>query len=226
MNEIMTLNEIADYLKIAPKTVSRMIQRNEIPCFKISGQWRFKKSTIDNWLDTKMNNTKPKFNNSYNDISFLPLYRLINEKYIVLDICKNTNKEILKQLLYPLEQNKLINNTNKLLTSLLNREAMASTTLSNGVAFPHCRKPEDNLDNLPPIILGISKEGVQYGEIKNNKTYIFFLILVNDEIMHLKILSKLANFINRGNILDKLKNIENKHEIIKLLMESEYEYMS
>ena len=54
-NEIMTLSEVASYLKIAEKTVSRMITRGEIPCTKVASQWRFMKSMIDDWLISRMN---------------------------------------------------------------------------------------------------------------------------------------------------------------------------
>ena len=37
---LMTLSEIANYLKVAEKTVLRMIQKDEIPCVKIASQWR------------------------------------------------------------------------------------------------------------------------------------------------------------------------------------------
>lgn len=228
MNEIMTLNEVADYLKIASKTVSRMIQRDEIPCFKISGQWRFKKSVIDNWLDMKMNTTTSKINSSYSkdDISFMPLYKLINEDFIVLDIKDGDREEILRQLSKPLIVNNILENTDELVLNLLKRENMASTSISKRVAFPHCRKPEDNNHTFPPIILGVSKNGVSFDLTKENKTNLFFLILVNDEIIHLRILSKLAKFIKRENIIERITNVKNQKEIINILMESEYEHMA
>ncbi len=229
MNEIMTLSEVAEYLKIATKTVSRMIQRDEIPCFKISGQWRFKKSSIDYWLENKMNNNNNNNSNisniyAQNDLSFLPIYKLIDEKFIVLDIKGKTPKEVLNQLVNPLVINKILDNTDKLVASLLHRENMASTAISKGVAFPHCRKPEENEKHLPPIIVGVSKEGVFFDQ--NKKTHLFFLILVNDEVVHLRILSKLSRLIIRDNLVEKLSNVENQKEIINILMESEYEHMA
>ena len=226
MNEIMTLSEVANYLKIATKTVSRMIQREEIPCFKISGQWRFKKSTIDDWLDNKMNNNNSKISNIYaqNDISFLPIYKLINEDFIILDVDGVNTKEILQQLVKPLKTNNILENTNSLVENLFYRENMASTAITRGVAFPHCRKPEENKKSFPPIILGVSKDGVVFDQ--NKKTHLFFLILVNDEIVHLRILSKLSKLIIRDNIVEKLINVKNQKEIINILMESEYEHMA
>ena len=50
-DEILTLPEIAQLLKVAEKTVYTMAQRGEIPAFKVRGQWRFKRVDIDRWIE-------------------------------------------------------------------------------------------------------------------------------------------------------------------------------
>ena len=60
---IFTMEEISSYLKVSKETLYKMIQRREIPCFKLGGQWRFKKDKIDAWLEELSNtpeNTTPK----------------------------------------------------------------------------------------------------------------------------------------------------------------------
>lgn len=52
-DEILTLPEVAALLKIAEKTVYTMSQRAEIPAFKVRGQWRFKRSDIDDWIEAQ-----------------------------------------------------------------------------------------------------------------------------------------------------------------------------
>jgi len=49
--EIMTIKQLGDYLQINPATLYKMARAGKIPCKKISGQWRFKKSVIDKWLE-------------------------------------------------------------------------------------------------------------------------------------------------------------------------------
>src|SRR5579862_6576343 len=48
--EIMTLREVADYLRLSEKTVSRMAQDGRIPAQKLARQWRFQRSSIDSWM--------------------------------------------------------------------------------------------------------------------------------------------------------------------------------
>lgn len=49
-SEILTLDEVAAYLKAGKKTVYRLAQRGEIPGFKLGGTWRFSRSDLDRWI--------------------------------------------------------------------------------------------------------------------------------------------------------------------------------
>ncbi len=49
-DEILTVQEVAALLKVADKTVYTMAQKGEIPCFKVRGQWRFRRADIDTWI--------------------------------------------------------------------------------------------------------------------------------------------------------------------------------
>jgi excisionase family DNA binding protein len=49
--EIMTLKEVAEYLKLAEKTAYRLAAEGKIPGFKVGGSWRFKKEAIESWID-------------------------------------------------------------------------------------------------------------------------------------------------------------------------------
>lgn len=50
---LMTLQELAKYLKVAEITLRRWALGNKIPCFKIGKLWRFDKATIERWLASK-----------------------------------------------------------------------------------------------------------------------------------------------------------------------------
>ncbi|NBX03412.1 MAG: DNA-binding protein [Alphaproteobacteria bacterium] len=49
-SDIMTMEEVADYLKLKLKTAYAVAARGDIPGFKVGGQWRFRKSEIDAWI--------------------------------------------------------------------------------------------------------------------------------------------------------------------------------
>lgn len=51
MDDIMTLEEVAKYLKLKPQTIYTWSQNGKIPAAKLGKEWRFKKSVIDKWFN-------------------------------------------------------------------------------------------------------------------------------------------------------------------------------
>ena len=58
-DEIMTVRQLAEYLKLNYQTVYKKVQKGEIPASKIGKSWRFQKSIIDHWLSEEKAVTKP-----------------------------------------------------------------------------------------------------------------------------------------------------------------------
>lgn len=50
MTELMTLREVAAYLRVTEKTVYRLLKRGRIPATRVGRQWRFEKDSVDEWL--------------------------------------------------------------------------------------------------------------------------------------------------------------------------------
>ena len=51
--DIMTIREVAEYLKIAEKTAYRLAAEGELPGFKVGGSWRFQRNEIGKWIKDK-----------------------------------------------------------------------------------------------------------------------------------------------------------------------------
>ncbi len=49
--EIMTLKEVAEYLKLAEKTAYRLAAEGKLPGFKVGGSWRFKREDVEHWIE-------------------------------------------------------------------------------------------------------------------------------------------------------------------------------
>ncbi len=54
-DEILTLKEMAAYLKLAEKTAYRLAAEGKLPGFKVGGSWRFKKVDIEVWIQEQKN---------------------------------------------------------------------------------------------------------------------------------------------------------------------------
>jgi excisionase family DNA binding protein len=49
-DEILTIDEVAAYLKAGKRTVYRLAASAKIPAFKLGGTWRFRRAELDQWI--------------------------------------------------------------------------------------------------------------------------------------------------------------------------------
>jgi len=80
MEQVLTLEEAAQYLKVAKPTLYRLLEDGKIPAFKVGNQWRFTKELIDKWLWDQL----PKKKN---------VLVVEDEKLVAMDIKKIINSE-------------------------------------------------------------------------------------------------------------------------------------
>jgi len=50
-SEVMTIEELAEYLKVSKSSLYKLAQQGKVPGQKVGKHWRFRKATIDQWLD-------------------------------------------------------------------------------------------------------------------------------------------------------------------------------
>ncbi|PYP56305.1 MAG: hypothetical protein DMD44_12800 [Gemmatimonadetes bacterium] len=53
-SEILTIEEVAAYLRLTPQTIYKWAQEKRIPAAKLGKEWRFRKSIVDQWLDEQI----------------------------------------------------------------------------------------------------------------------------------------------------------------------------
>lgn len=51
--QLMTIEEVAKYLRVKRRTIYDWVKKKKIPAVKTVGQWRFKRSKLDAWLESK-----------------------------------------------------------------------------------------------------------------------------------------------------------------------------
>ena len=49
--DIMTIDEVSDYLRISRSTLYKLAQEGRVPCQKVGRHWRFRKKAINRWLE-------------------------------------------------------------------------------------------------------------------------------------------------------------------------------
>lgn len=57
--EILTIKELAEHLKVNERTIYRLASAKKIPAFKVGGSWRFSKADIDAWISSQSAASEP-----------------------------------------------------------------------------------------------------------------------------------------------------------------------
>ncbi len=217
--KLMTLSEVAGYLQVAEKTVMRMINRGEIPAVKIGSQWRFSHSMIDDWILSNMQvvpkNDIAKLMEEQHDL--VPLSRLVHIDQVIMEIKPGNKREILSQLIKPLIAMDQIRDEKSYLDILMSREEMMTTAIGP-IAFPHARNPRENESAEPQIIIGICPEGTDFGSLDGSLTYLFMLPFTDSEIIHLRLMAKMAGLFKDGENVRKVLNARKKEHVVGVLI--------
>ena len=219
--KIMTLSEMADYLKIAKRSLLRMAQRGDLPATKVASQWRFMRSVVDDWLISRMKALPDRELETLikSDKLPLPLSALLRPGLVRLDIENSDKEEVLELLTELLVREKLLEeDATSFRKKLKQREEMVSTAIFPGIAIPHFRKPEECPVTEPRIVVGISRTGVDFNSLDGQPTYLFFLICANQVILHLKIIAGLALVFRRPDLVEKLKNSRDPRQVLEILL--------
>jgi len=57
LGRVVTVKELAAYLRVHPSTIYKLLRLHELPGFRVASEWRFNLATIDRWLLER--NVKP-----------------------------------------------------------------------------------------------------------------------------------------------------------------------
>lgn len=221
--EVMTLSEVAAYLRVAEKTIHRMLSRGEIPSVKVAGQWRFLKPVIGEWLVSGM---QKKVGDGITklieaDDFPIPLSRILNQELILTNLRGRNRQEVLTELAKHLEAEGVPGNWQDIYGLLLQREEMMTTAVGPGIAFPHPRNPKDNKACRPIILIGISRKGVDFFSMDGEPTRLFCLVYTDSEVVHLKLLSKLNKLLREPVFAEELIKCSSANDIISKFIKSE-----
>jgi PTS system nitrogen regulatory IIA component len=132
-DDILTIEEVARYLRVSERTVYDWAQKGEIPSGKIGTVWRFKKSEIERWVNERLSSGK-----SSQISSIVQLQNIISpDRVLILNHAKK--RDALVALAENISTAPQIKNRQELLSELLRREELMSTAIGRGIAIPHVR---------------------------------------------------------------------------------------
>ena len=133
---ILTIEEVAKFLRVSERTVYDWAQKGEIPAGKIGTVWRFKKSEIEKWVNEKLSGPA-KQSESPQKI----LVRNILSPSRIVYIKHTTKRDAIVELAENLGTAPQVKDARGLVNEILKREELMSTAIGRGIAIPHVRLP-------------------------------------------------------------------------------------
>ena len=118
---------------------------------------------------------------------------------------------------------KLKEDAEKLVKILEDREKLGSTGIGDGIAIPHGK-----LSSLKEelLVLGRSKEGIDFNSMDGKPTYLFFLLMGPEEAagIHLKALARLSRLLKNALFRDSLMKAGNSVEMMEMIKLEDSKY--
>lgn len=144
----------------------------------------------------------------------------MSEELILLNLKAKNKDEALKELSALIGKSEKIEKKDAIYKALLERENLGSTGIGKGVAIPHAKT--DVAESLT-ITFGISKEGVDFKSLDQEKVKIFFVFAspFKDSQIYLKVLARISRLIRDENFREKLLNCENAKEVLECIDKEE-----
>ena len=225
MPDLFTPKQLAEYLQLSPRTVYRMLERNELPGVRVGSQWRFRKSEVDGWLDRRLQrlDTAQLGELSADREGAVPqtLSELLAPRNVIFGVPAGEPDPVVRafvqRLSFPesLDQDLLIHR-------ILEREAMCSTALPDGVALLHTPRIRQRVLAAHDFLaVGRLDALMPFGALDGSLTDTLVLVLARSERTHLLLLAKMARLFREPGFVPKLRSASTAAEIVQLIQQSE-----
>ncbi|WP_288906354.1 PTS sugar transporter subunit IIA, partial [uncultured Treponema sp.] len=133
-DDILTIEEVAKYLRVSDRTVYDWAQKGEIPAGKIGTVWRFKKSEVENWVNERLSSSS----NTKKTDDAVQVKNILSPDRVVF-ITQSAKRDALTELANVLANAPQVKRGDELLSEILKREELMSTAVGRGIAIPHVR---------------------------------------------------------------------------------------
>jgi len=181
--DILTIDEVAKYLRVSERTVYEWAQKGEIPAGKIGTAWRFKKSELEKWVNDRLS-SNPLSSSGAN----IHLETILSPDRILF-LNYSSKRDALIALSDNISTAPQIKNHQELTQEILKREELMSTAIGRGIAIPHIR-----LSSITDLVVsvGISRTDIlDFQALDDEPVRLLFMIAAayNQHAYYLQTLS-------------------------------------
>jgi PTS system nitrogen regulatory IIA component len=208
---ILTIEEVAKYLRVSERTVYDWAQKGEIPSGKIGTVWRFNKAEIVQWVNDRLSGNRLK--SSLDPVQMQTV--LSPDRILFLNY--PDKRDALIALAKNLSTAPQVKNSQELAMEILKREELMSTAIGRGIAIPHVRLL--SITDLV-ILVGISRvDIVDFNPLDDEPVRLMVMIAAayNQHTYYLQTLSLVSARLKNQTLRDSLLNARTAEEAYSLL---------
>ncbi len=216
MHEIMTIEEVAAYIRVSDRTVYDWAQKGELPGGKLGTTWRFKRDEIEKWVNDRLSKSTGKRPAvAATTASFV----LTPERIVLLDA--PAKKEVLTRLVDLLAETPFVKNRDELLKGILAREELMSTGIGFGIGVPHVR-----IDSVTDLVMAVAvaKNPVgDYASLDGEPVQIICMLAARSDqhTKYIRTLSSISSRLKDPATREQIIASDDPSTICKLLIETE-----
>ena len=218
--QLLSVQQLAMYLHLDEGTVGRLVAAGKLPGLQIDRQWRFKKAAIDEWIEEQLVGEDESFADIPDGMK-LPLEDLLPDQAIIPTLRSKTALGVIEELAARAYTNSWLTDKPWFVGAVVERETLSSTAMEGGVAFLHTRAKDKGKINRPFMVVGRSWEGIAFGSPDGNPTYLFFLLGLKYDRLHLPILGRLARALRVPATIAKIRSLSSPDQMRALLLKED-----
>lgn len=197
-HDILTIDEVAQYLRVSERTIYDWANKGTIPCGKLGTTWRFKRTEVEKWVDEKLTgNAQSKMprNVTIQDV-------LTPDRILKFDT--DSKRAMLEELAKVLGESDSVSDPDALTKEIFIREELMSTGIGFNVAVPHVR-----MDSVSDLVMavGISQTDIlDYDSLDEQPIRIVCMVAArNDQhAQYLKTLGIVSTVLKSKDVRDAL----------------------
>lgn len=221
----MTAKQLAAYLSVNERTILKLVAEGALPGVKIGNQWRFRKAMIDAWLDDQMLGVTPSYVEAPKlagpPQKMLELASCFQPNHIIAELAAKTKTTVVEELASLAGQLGLVRDWTWFVGALIQRENILPSAIGHGIAFLHTHRRNPEQVVRPFMVLGRSKAGVDFDALDGKPTFLFFVLGLKYEELHLPWLHKLSRMFNRDQAVQAVLKAPDAAAIYQVLADAE-----
>jgi excisionase family DNA binding protein len=218
--QLLTMHELAAYLHLDEATVGKLVAAGKIPSLQVDHQWRFKPAAIDQWISEQLIGDDESFVDVPDGMK-LPLEDLLPDQAIIPNLRARSAIGVIEELAARAYTNGWLLDKPWFVGAVVERESLSSTAMEGGVAFLHTRAKDKGKIGRPFMVVGRSWQGIPFGAPDGNPTFLFFLLGLKYDRLHLPILGRLARALRNPATIARLRALSSPDQVRALLLKED-----